>query len=227
MQRSALGRQRSALRAQRSARWFLIASGVVATWGCDTAAETTPASPTGGRPALAYVRVQPVSAQLASLGESVRLTATPLDIAGTTVDGASITWATSSTAVAVVSPTGLVTARSNGFATVAVSVTARGGHAFGSAGIFVAQQAAALTVSPPDGSVAPGGSVKLAAAVVDAGGHPIARPNVIWSTTDPSVAIVDEDGLVTGLREGRVTIIAGSGKASSTASVVVEARGRT
>jgi uncharacterized protein YjdB len=207
--------------------WRLIACGIAAAWGCETAEEVTPAAPAGGRPALAHVRVEPASVQLASLGESIRLTAAPLDINGTTVDGALVTWASSSTAVAVVGSTGLVTARSNGSATIAASVTARGGHAVGSAGIFVAQQAAALTVSPADGSVAPGGTVKLEAAVVDARGNPIAAPNVIWSTTDPSVATVDEGGLVTGLREGRVTIIAGSGGASSRASVTVEPRGRT
>ncbi len=205
----------------RARRWVLIAGGVVGLGGCERQREVTPSSPTGERPALAHVRVEPASVQLASLGETTRLTATPLDVAGVAVEEASVTWASSSTAVAGVGPSGLVTARSNGFVTIAVSATARGGHAVGTALVFVAQQAAVVAVSPVNGSVARGGTVRLEAAVADARGNPIAAPNLIWSTTDPSVAMVDERGLVTGLREGRVTIIAGSGSASATASVTV------
>ncbi len=159
---------------------------------------------------------------MASLGESVRFTATPLDHLGNPVEGASITWTSSSTAVATVGRGGLVTARSNGAATIAATATARGGHAHGTAGIFVAQQAAAVAVDPAEGVVAPGGSMRLSAVVTDARGNAIAAPNVIWSTTDPSVAMVDDGGVVTGLTQGRVTIVAGSGGASSTATVRVE-----
>jgi alpha-tubulin suppressor-like RCC1 family protein len=67
---------------------------------------------------VATIAVTPNASTLASIGEQVTLTATARDAAGRAVTGKSFTWVTSASAVAGVSDAGVVTAWSNGTATI-------------------------------------------------------------------------------------------------------------
>jgi hypothetical protein len=66
------------------------------------------------------------------------------DALGTTISGATVTWATSSSSVATVSSAGLVTAVANGTATI----TATSGSASATATTTVSQVASSVTLSP-------------------------------------------------------------------------------
>lgn len=67
---------------------------------------------------VASVSVTPATVTLATLGATQQLTATPKDASGSALSGRTVTWTTSSAAIATVSTTGLVTAIANGVATI-------------------------------------------------------------------------------------------------------------
>lgn len=76
----------------------------------------------------------------------------------------------------------------------------------------------ALILSEPTLLLATGSSARLFATIVpdDAEG------TVVWSTSDPDIAMVDDTGLVTGISEGKATITAVCGSISATCEVTVE-----
>jgi len=79
-----------------------------------------------------------------------------------------------------------------------------------------------VTVSPPSGSLAAGGTLQLATAITDANGAPAAGP-VAWATADPATATVDGSGLVTGIAPGQVAIVATFGGAAGQSILTVTA----
>jgi hypothetical protein len=81
---------------------------------------------------------------------------------------------------------------------------------------------AKVTITPPTATIAPGGTVQLQAATLDAGGATLTGREVAWSSTDNAVATVSSTGLVTGVGGGSATITAGSEGKSGTAAIVVQ-----
>src|SRR5216117_3734544 len=85
--------------------------------------------------------------------------------------------------------------------------------------------AASVTVTCPGTvaavSVAPGQTVQLTAAALDASGNVLSGWTTSWSSGNPAVAIVDGSGLVTGVAAGSATITATSGGQTGTAAVTV------
>src|SRR5204863_2960225 len=84
---------------------------------------------------VASVTVSPASASVTA-GTTVQLTATPKDASGNALSGRTITWSSSNTAVATVSPSGLVTGVVAGSATITATSEGQSGTA-------------AITVTPP------------------------------------------------------------------------------
>ena len=135
--------------------------------------------------------------------------------------GATVTWASSSLAVAEVNSTGLVTAARNGETTI----TATSGSASETAVVTVAQEMAAITVSPSTDTVMVADTVRLTAAAFDANGHRVEAAEFDWSSSDASVARVDGSGLVTGVAAGRATVTAAAGDATGTSEITVTGGG--
>ena len=80
----------------------------------------------------------------------------------------------------------------------------------------------AVAVSPAMAEFAAlGASVQLTAEVRDQNGDVMAGPEVSWSSTAASIAMVDVAGLVTAAANGTATITATSGGVSGTAAVTV------
>ncbi len=97
-------------------------------------------------PAVATtVTLSPSTLNFSSVGETQQLTATVLDQDGARISGASVTWVPSSSSVASVSSTGLVTAVANGTATI----TATSGTASGTASVVVVFPAPTVTLVSP------------------------------------------------------------------------------
>jgi hypothetical protein len=96
--------------------------------------------------AVASVVVTPASATLVSLGETVQLTASALDVNGNTISGKTFTWSSSDEGIATVSSSVLVTAVANG----SVTITATSDDVDGTAAVDVSQVAVQLgfTVAP-------------------------------------------------------------------------------
>ena len=173
----------------------------------------------GVTPVPTIVTLSPTSVSFSSLGEKQQLTPTVTDQDGRTMTGASVTWLSSLDPVVGVSSTGLVTAVSNGDATI----TATAGTASGTASVTVQQMVAEITVSPS--AVVLGGigaTATVVASVADDGGSAMVNPTLTWSSADVSVVTIDIAGLVTAVAIGSttMTVEAPSGvQAQFTASV--------
>ena len=77
-----------------------------------------PTPPTPPSPVATSITLSATSLSFSSLGATQQLTATVKDQIGVTMNGASVSWSSSSTGVATVSSSGLVTAVANGTATI-------------------------------------------------------------------------------------------------------------
>jgi uncharacterized protein (TIGR02145 family) len=74
-----------------------------------------------------------------------------------------------------------------------------------------------IKVSPTEANVAIGGTIKLTATVTPES----LASKVVWSSDTPAVADVDQQGVVTGVAEGRAIISAKVGDKSATATITV------
>lgn len=97
--------------------------------------------------------------------------------------------------------------------------------------IDVAQAAASLTVtvaslsaSPTSVTVNPGRTSQLTATAYDAKGAVVTDPPLTWSVDDSTIATVDSDGVVHGVKNGVTTARVQSGSASDSTAVTVATR---
>lgn len=162
---------------------------------------------------VASITLAPDSANLA-VGGTRRLTATLRDLGGNPLAGRPLAWASSSNAVATVDSTGLVT----GVAPGRVTITATREGRVGTAVIRVLGPIATVAVSPDSAEVITGFTRQLTATLRDANGSPLTGA-VAWSSSNPAVATVDGNGLVTATGDGVATITATSGGHSGSATV--------
>jgi hypothetical protein len=141
-------------------------------------------------------------------GQTTQLTA----VASTTTpqDPPIIFWLSLNPGVATVSGTGLVQAgafRALSRGTTTVHATSLLDPAVsGSAEVVVRQVVAAVDVIPEEAEVFIGDAVQFEAVAFDANENPIEGMTFSWSTTDPSVASVGQDGVATGVEDGTATI---------------------
>ena len=202
----------------RRPRPLLLISAVVSAtlWAYACGDGTTEPPPYFPEPTA--VTVSPATAELTALGATVQLSAEVRDQNGAVMAGATVTWASSDGAAATVNASGLVTAVSNGGATI----TATAGSASGSAAVAVAQVASAVAVSPAaDTLLAFGDTLHLVAEATDTNGHAVAASEYSWASSDTLVARVDASGRVTATANGSATITAAADSATGTAEVTV------
>ena len=147
-----------------------------------------------------------VSATSASLDQTVltlnkgasgqlTLTVTPEDFTDEVV------WKSSDTAVVTVSDTGLVKAVGVGTATIKVSV----GKASASCKVTVLQPVTSISLNRSSLTMEATDTFQLQASVYPSNA---ADQRVQWTSSDPAVASVDENGLVTALKKGTATVTA-------------------
>ena len=157
-------------------------------------------------PKVASVAVAPGAVTLVSLGGSMPLSATARNAGGVTV-AATFTWISSNPSIVEVNATGSATALSNGVASITATAAGIGSNAVT---VTVAQELAAIEVTPADDTlVALGDASLFAAAGTDALGNTIDGEYVWeWSSLDEAVATVDSDGNATALGVGSTSITA-------------------
>ena len=153
---------------------------------------------------VSAVSVAPAAAALAALGDTVRLLAEAADANGNPVATAGFAWSSSDAGVAAVDASGLVTGADNGAATITAAV----GGVSGGAEVTVAQVVSAVMVSPGSASVVERDTLRMVATAADANGHVVAAAAFAWATSDTLLARVDDSGLVTGVAEGEVAVMA-------------------
>ena len=178
--------------------------------------ETPPAVPT-------TLAITPSSAVLASLGETVQLTATVRDQTGRPMSGVGVNWASSDAGILTVDAAGVVTATGNG--STNITATVQGGGASGSAAITVAQRVTEVRLTPePQVLRAIGETLQMSAEALDANSHSVAGSSFTWSSSNEAVVTVSADGLVSAAGNGSANVTASAGSVSAAADFSVEQR---
>jgi uncharacterized repeat protein (TIGR03806 family) len=176
---------------------------------------------------------------------TVTVTAAPIDVTGVSVspnavnlvegeqqqlnesvnpsnaDDTSVSWASSNTNIATVDQNGVVTAVSEGSATITVTTNDGGFEASSTVTVTAAPiDVTGVSVSPTTVTLEEEQTQQLTATVSPSDAS---DAGVNWSSSDANVATVDENGIVTAVNEGSATITVttddGGFEASSTVTV--------
>src|SRR5437867_8952085 len=153
-----------------------------------------------------------------SMGSTQQLSAVVKDATGNVLTGRTVTWASSNSALATVSGTGLVT----GVAAGSVAIAAASEGKSGTAAVTMASvPVASVTIGPTAPNMYVGGAVQLTAIPKDAAGNALVGRAISWTSSNAAIATVSASGLVTGVAVGAATITATSEGQSGTAAVTV------
>ena len=145
------------------------------------------------------------------------LIATTKDANGNILPGRVVSWSSSDTTKAVVSPTGVVTGVRKG--SVTITATSEG-QSHGAPLTVVPGAPALVTVTPNPLSLPAGSTAQLSAVVQDASGDTLSAA-VSWNSPNGSVATISSSGLVTGVAQGTVIVTATSGGIVGSDTVMV------
>jgi len=157
-----------------------------------------------------------------AVGDSATIQAQPVTASGASISGVTLFWSTSDPSIATVDQHGAVKAVGVGTATIDASC----------AGVSPKQPARVAVVSVPVASIviAPttitlriGAAFQFTDTTKDAAGHILTGRTVVWSSSDTTVASVDQAGLVLAKKPGSITITVASGSVSANAAVTVTA----
>ncbi len=167
-------------------------------------------SSSGSAAVLTQLALTPNTPPTLAIGGTRQFTATGIYGDGTSAAlNSGVTWSSSASSVATVSASGLVSAVSNGTATI----TATDGSKTAAVTVTVAVQAATLSsiaVTPASGSALNIGSTRQLAATgtYSDGGTAILASGLTWTSSATSIATVSSSGLVTAVAAGSTTITA-------------------
>ena len=159
---------------------------------------------------------------LQSLGETVSLSASLVFATGAPFPPLDVSWESLDPQIVSISSGGVVTAEGPGVG----RVRAVGAGFSTQAEIEVDLVPASIEVDPAAADLVPGEQLQLTAVVRDSGGSRISVP-VEWTSSDPSVATVSDEGLVEAQDLGSAVIQATSGGQSAEVQVEVVARAPT
>ncbi len=163
-------------------------------------------------PAVGSVNVTLANAQL-QVGAQQTATAEVRSTASAVLTGRAITWASSNSGVATVADGGVIT----GVAPGTVSITATSEGRVGTASLTVVlAPVSAITVSAPAATLVTERTLQATAVLRDERGATLSGRTVTWSSSAPTVATVNDAGLVTGVSAGTATISATSEGRSGT-----------
>ncbi|MEO8140961.1 MAG: Ig-like domain-containing protein, partial [Gemmatimonadota bacterium] len=176
------------------------------------------------------------------VGETVQLQATPKDGKGAALSDRTVVWSASDPQVVLVSSSGLVSAVGPGSATISASSEGKSAESKLTVNAPkpapkppepqpkpvepqpVAIAVASVSVTPNSLSLIAGAEASLVAVLLDDKRRPLAERKVTWKSSDERIARVSNDGVVSGIAKGKVTITASAeGKSASAAVTVSEA----
>jgi uncharacterized protein YjdB len=157
---------------------------------------------------ITTITIGPPSSNVTA-GQGVTLTATVSDANGNPVTSSTVAWTSDNAQIADPNSTGKLTANVSTSKAGTATITASIGGVKGTATITVNPGAVAtVTVTGPSKNLEPGSTMPLTATALDNQGNVVPNQSFFWSSSNPIVATVTSSGLVTGLRNGSVTITA-------------------
>lgn len=176
---------------------------------------------------IAALVVTPTTVDVA-VGQTVELRATALDGQGQPLEDADISWSSTDALVAEVAPkmtsgnadesVGVVT----GIAKGSVQISAEAGGLEGVADISVVDVGVyRVTLTPSSETIEVDEKTTFSAKAFDIDGNELGNRQIKWSSTDESIAEVDDSGEVTGKSTGDVEIVAKSEGVEARASLKV------
>jgi len=155
-----------------------------------------------------------------AIGDSAPIRAQPVDASGAPLSGLSLFWSTSDSTIASVDQNGMVRAVALGSANIDASTAGVSPKRPARIDV-VATPVATIVIAPTATSLHVGGSFQFADTCKDAAGKVLRGRNVVWASSDTTVAPVDQAGLVLGKSPGSATITVSAGSAKATATVTV------
>ncbi len=156
-------------------------------------------------------------------GNASQITAIAKDASGNVLANRAASWTSSNSAVATVSPTGLVTGVGEGSATVTATVDGLVASTSVTVTAPSSSQVASIEVTLTSESLAVGQTAQAAYILRDANGNLLTNRLVTWSSSPKAVASVSESGTVSAMSAGTSSIIAtAEDGVSGAASVTVE-----
>jgi uncharacterized protein YjdB len=169
---------------------------------------------------VATVEVSPGSASLPA-GNTLQFSATARASDGSVVSGRPIAWSSSNPAVATVSDAGVATAANPGATTITALIDGKSG----SATLTVPDTpVASVEIVPTSAQLTTGQTRQFTAITKAENGSTLTGRTITWSSSNPQVATVDANGLVTAglvLTTSQATITATSEGKSASATVTV------
>ena len=141
------------------------------------------------------------------VGSTVALTATVLDAKGAARTDQTVRWNSLTPSIASVDGVGLVTGVAVGDARVVAMVGQGSQITADTATVLVQAGTLALTVVPGIAEIMLGDSLQLEATLFSPTGS-VRGLNVRWTTSDPTVAPISDDGIVASQQTGDVTLTA-------------------
>ena len=159
-----------------------------------------------------------LSATPIQVGQTSQATATTFDASNSVLTGRVVTWSSGNSAVATVSPAGVVTAVGVGTTTIIGTSEGKAGNATIT---VIPVPVGSVTVSPATATVIAGATQQLSAETRDANNVVVTDRAVSWSSSNAAVATVSSAGLVTAVSVGGATITATSEGKSGTSSITV------
>jgi uncharacterized protein YjdB len=156
-------------------------------------------------------------------GQTTQATATTRDAGGAVLSGRTIAWATSNASVAIVSPTGVVTAIAAGTANIIATSEGKSGSATYNVTVPPPAPVATVTVSLATSTLNIGQTTQASAVTRDASGFVLSGRAVSWSSSNPSIATVSSTGVVTAVAAGSASITATSETKTGSATASVNA----
>ena len=153
------------------------------------------------------------------VGQTQQLAVTLLNQAGATVSAGAVTWTSVEPTIATVSATGLVTMLTTGSTAIQATI----GGVTGIASLQGVAGVASISIAGLTRAVAVGEQVPLSFRTLDAAGNALVARAVTWSSSAPTVATMNADGVIAGVAPGAAVVTATSEGRTATVNVVVEA----
>jgi len=158
--------------------------------------------------------------QSVDVGSTVTFVATPRDASNNPLSGRTIIYSSSDPTIATInSSTGVATGVAPGSVTIGAISEGKTGTASLTVNLAPVSN---VTVSPPSQTIVNGNTATFTATLTDSHGNTLSGRTITWSSSDETIATVDNTGLATSVGPGTATITATSEGQSGSATLEVD-----